>query len=387
VDFSENEDIQALRDLVRRFLEKEVPPELAAKWDQDDLIPREWLDKIGALGLCGLGVPEAYGGMGPDVLGIVASIEELARGSIALASLYTQNVCYGGLNISHSGTQEQKDRLLPRLCAGEIMFAYGLSEPDVGADLASVKTRAERRGDKIVVNGVKRWCTGAGMADYIYALVRTGDPEARYKNLSFLLIPTDSKGLSIQSIGVMGIRGVPTNDVVFDEVEVSLDNIIGGEAAWNAGWSILAGPALETEKLGVPALALGIAEAAMAEAWQYAQERQQFGGPISAIQSIRHMLADCKTKLAACRLMLYQAAWKIHVGQPSAVETSMAKLYVSDTCRDVVLVCQQVLGAYGYAHGFAMERYVRDILVMPIFGGSSAIQKNNIANLLKLPRK
>jgi alkylation response protein AidB-like acyl-CoA dehydrogenase len=185
----------------------------------------------------------------------------------------------------------------------------------------------------------------------------------------------------------MGVRGVPTNDVIFDNVEIPAENIIGGEAMWNQGWSILAGPALETEKLGVPALALGVAEAALAEAWQYAQERQQFGGPISAIQSIRHMLADAKTKLAACRLMLNLAAWKVHTGQPSAVETSMAKLYVADTTKEVVLSCQQVLGAYGYAHGFAMERYVRDILVMPIWGGSSAIQKNNIANLMRLPRK
>jgi alkylation response protein AidB-like acyl-CoA dehydrogenase len=387
LDFAENEDIQALRDLVRRFLEKEVPPELAAQWDRDDLISRDWLKKLGDLGLCALGVPEEYGGMGPDVLGSVVAIEELARRSIALASVYTQNVTYGGLNISHSGTPEQKDRLLPGLRDGEIMFAYGLSEPDVGADLASVTTRAELRGDTVVVNGAKRWCTGAGMADYIYALVRSGDPAERYKNLSFVLIPTDLPGITIQAIGVMGSRGVPTNDVIFEDVEVPAANIIGGPGKWNQGWSILAGPALETEKLGVPALALGVAEAAVAEAWQYAEERRQFGGPISGIQSIRHMLADARTRLQASRLMLYLAAWKVHVGQPSAVETSMAKLYVADTCRDVVLSCQQVMGAYGYAHGFAMERYVRDILVMPIFGGSSAIQKNNIANLLKLAKK
>jgi alkylation response protein AidB-like acyl-CoA dehydrogenase len=184
----------------------------------------------------------------------------------------------------------------------------------------------------------------------------------------------------------MGMRGTPTNDVILEDVEIPVENIVGGEDFWNRGWSVIAGPALEAEKLGVPALALGVAEAAVAEAWEYSQQRRQFGGPISAIQSIRHVLADAQTKLAACRLMLAQAAWKVHVGQPSAVETSMAKLYVADTARDIVLACQQVLGAYGYAHGFAMERHVRDILVMPIWGGSSAIQKNNIANLMRLPR-
>ena len=183
------------------------------------------------------------------------------------------------------------------------------------------------------------------------------------------------------------MRGIPTNDVILEDVEVPFANVIGGEASWNRGWSLLAGPTLEAEKLEVPALAVGLGEAALAEAWEYSQQRKQFGGPICAIQSIRHMLAEAQTKLAACRLMLQHAAWKVHEGEPSAVETSMAKLFVCDNVRDVVLTCQQVLGAYGYAHGFAMERYVRDALIMPIWGGSSAIQKNNIANLMRLPRE
>jgi alkylation response protein AidB-like acyl-CoA dehydrogenase len=224
------------------------------------------------------------------------------------------------------------------------------------------------------------------MADYIYMLVRTGDPEARYKNLSLLLVPTGVPGMTMQSVGTMGVRGLPTNDVILENVEISFDNVVGGEEGWNAGWKLLAGPTLEAEKLGVPALAIGLAEAAVEEAWQYSQERKQFGGPICKIQAVRHTLAEVQTKLSACRLMLQHAAWKVHRAEQSAVETSMAKLFVADTARDIVLTCQQVLGAYGYAHGFAMERYVRDVLVMPIWGGSSAIQKNNIANLMRLPR-
>jgi alkylation response protein AidB-like acyl-CoA dehydrogenase len=297
------------------------------------------------------------------------------------------NACYGSLNIAHVGTEEQKKRLLPALCAGDMLFAYGLSEPDTGADLASVKTRAERRGDKLIINGYKRWCSGAAMADYIYMLVRSGEPAARYKNLSIVLVSPQTPGITLQPIGTMGVRGIPTNDVILEDVEVPFDNVVGGEACWNQGWSLLAGPTLEAEKLEVPALAVGVAEAAVAEAWEYSQQRKQFGKRICGIQSIRHMLADAQTSLAACRLMLSNAALKVHRGEPSAVETSMAKLFVCDTARDIVLSCQQVLGAYGYAHGFAMERYVRDVLVMPIWGGSSAIQKNNIANLLRLPRE
>jgi alkylation response protein AidB-like acyl-CoA dehydrogenase len=387
VDLTESEQTVAVRDLLRRFIDKEVPPELAARWDEEDSIPREMLLRLAELGLCALTVPEEFGGLGRDVLSAVACIQELARRSMALASIYVQNVCYGSLNIAKSGTPEQKQRLLPGLARGEIIFAYGLSEPDVGADLASVKTRAERRGDKVIINGYKRWCTGAAMADYIYLLARSGEPEARHRNLSLILVPTKSQGITIQTIGTMGVRGVPTNDVILQDVEVSLENVVGGEESWNQGWSLITGPALEAEKLAVPSLALGIAEAALEEAWEYSQQRKQFGGPICTIQSIRHMLVDARTRLQACRHMLAHAAWKVHSDQPSAVEISMAKLFVADTTRDVVLSCQQVLGAYGYAHGFAMERYVRDILIMPIWGGSSAIQKNNIANLLRLPRK
>lgn len=387
MDFRECDDIAALRDLVGRFLDKEVSPQLAEQWDRDDAIPRDMLVRLAELGVCLLTVPEEHRGMGRDVISMVVTIVELAKRSTALAGLYIMNACYGSLNISMEGTHEQKLRFLPGLASGEIVFAYGLSEPDVGADLASVTTRAERRGDTLVINGTKRWCSGANFADYILMLVRSGDPNARYKNLSMVLVPTDAPGITMEIVEAMGVRGIPTNDVIFDNVEVSVANVLGGEARWNDGWSLLAGPALEIEKLETPALALGVAEAAVAEAWEYSQQRKQFGAPICTIQSIRHMLSDVQTKLQACRLMLMSAAWKVHESQPSAVDTSMAKLFVSDTARDIVLTCQQVLGAYGYTKGFAMERYVRDILVMPIWGGSSAIQKNNIANLMRLPRK
>lgn len=387
MDFSESEETEALRDLVVRFLEREVPPELAAKWDREDHIPREMIKRLAELGLTSLTVPEEYGGMGRDVIGIVTAIYLLAKRSPALAGLLIMNACYGSLNIAESGTQEQKERFLPGLCAGEILFAYGLSEPDVGADLASVQTRAEIRGGQVVINGYKRWCSGAAFSDYIFMLVRSGDPDARYRNLSVVLVPPDSPGITLEQIGTLGVHGIPTNDVILEDVAVPLDNIVGGEAMWNRGWELMAGPGLEVEKLETPALALGVAEAALDEAWQYAQERKQFGKAICAQQSIRHVLAEAQTKLQACRLMLQSAAWKVQQGLPSAVDTSMAKLFISDTAVEIVLECQKVLGAYGYAHGFAMERYVRDVLVMPIWGGSSAIQKNNIANFLRLPKQ
>jgi alkylation response protein AidB-like acyl-CoA dehydrogenase len=188
------------------------------------------------------------------------------------------------------------------------------------------------------------------------------------------------------STGTMGIRGIPTNDVVFEDVEVPVENILGGPEGWNKGWSQLAGPTLEVEKLSPSAMALGLGEAAVEAAWAYSQERSQFGIKICGHQAVRHTLADVQTRLQTCRLMLREAADLVNRGEPSAVQTSMTKLYLSETIRDIVVQCQQVLGAYGYSDEFDMERYVRDAMVLPIFGGSTAIQRNNIASLMRLPK-
>jgi alkylation response protein AidB-like acyl-CoA dehydrogenase len=388
MDLQESEDIVALRDSLRKFIAREFKPGDAKEWERNDLIPKEVSRKFGKLGICGLCVPEEYGGMGRQVIALTVVLDELARYSTALPGLYNMSAAYGGLNISESGTEEQKRRLLPGLLAGEILFAYGLSEPDIGADLADVKTRAERKGDRVIVNGSKRWTSGAGMSDYVYTLVRSGKPEERRKNLSFVLIPPTAKGVTLTQIEIMGSKGIPTNDMLMEDVEVPFENVIKGESGWNNAWSILAGPALEVEKLGPSAIALGLAEAAVAEAWTYSQQRVQGGKRICGHQAVRHVLSDVQTKLQACRLMMRHAATLVENHQPSAVATSMAKLFVTENAKEIVLACQQyVMGAYGYAEGFQMERLVRDILVMPIAGGSTAIQRNNIASLMKLPRE
>lgn len=386
MDFGEPEHITMLRDSVRKMLERHATREMTAKWDEEDRVPRSLMEHIAGLGVCGMTIPEEYGGLGRDILATMVTVEELSRRSMVIATLYLMNACYGSMNILASASEEQKQRLLPKLANGELLFAYGLSEPDVGSDLASVKTRAERKGDKVIINGYKRWCSGAESADYIYALVRSGDPEQRYKNLSLVLIPPTAEGVTLTHIPAMGARGLNTNDVTLDNVEVPFENVIGGEDGWNNGWTRLAGPALEVEKLEVAAMALGIAAQAVDDAWEYSQTRSQFGKRICSHQSIRHMLADAQTKLAAARLMLYRGCWYADNNLPCSVETSMAKMFVCETGLDIVLTCQKVMGAYGYARGFDMERHVRDMLLMPIIGGSTAIQKNNIANRMGLPK-
>ena len=286
--------------------------------------------------------------------------------------------CYAGMNLVECGSEEQKREFLPRVVDGSLLFAYGWTEPDTGADLASVTTRAERVDGVVRINGAKRFCSGAAISDYIYTLVRSGPEGARHKNLSLVMVPPQTPGVTISPIESLGMKGAATTDVVFDDVEVPIANVMGGEAGWNNGWSMIVGSGLDVEKLEVAAIGIGIARAALDDAWAYAFERQQFGKPISSFQSIQHKLADMKTQLHAARLVLYHAAWLVDNHRSAGVETSMAKLFATEVAKSVALECQTIFGAYGYVKDFDVERYVREALLLPIIGGSSAVQRNNI---------
>jgi alkylation response protein AidB-like acyl-CoA dehydrogenase len=389
MNFDETEQTSMLRQTLRRFLDKELPRERARELDQEARFCSKTFAKLCELGVTGLTVPVEYGGSGVDVLSAIVVIEELAKRGTSLAGPYIHCAFYGAMNLVENGSEAQKREYLPRLARGEILFAYGLSEPDVGGDLASVGVTGQlsEDGRNCIINGTKRWCTGARIADFIYTLVRSGPKEDRYKNLSLVLVPASAKGISIVDIDHLGLRYAATTDVIFDQVEVPLENVMGGPQAWNCGWPMLAGRSLDVERLEITAVALGIAAAAVDDAWQYAQERRQFGAPICGHQAVRNMLVEAKTKLAACRHMLYHAAWLATEGRDCSVESSMAKLFVADTAVEIVLSCQRVMGAYGCARDYDMERYVRDIVCMPIVGGSSNMQKNNIAGRLRLPFK
>ncbi|MCZ6845708.1 MAG: acyl-CoA/acyl-ACP dehydrogenase, partial [Alphaproteobacteria bacterium] len=339
--FHEAEHIVILRDTMRRFVENEMPRELAQAWDRDNHFPRDVFAKLCGLGVAGLTVPEEFGGAGRDITATMMVIEELSRRSMAVAVPYIMCACYGGMNIDEVGSPEQKKALLPKLAAGELLFSYGITEPDAGSDVASVRTTARRTGNggTVVINGAKRFCSGANVADYIYTVVKSDADAPRHQNLSLVLIPTGAPGITIELQNAMGMKGAATCDVTFEDVEVPAENIVGGEAGWNTGWQKIVGPGLDVEKIEVASMALGVAAAALDDAWDYAQERKQFGKPVSAFQSIRHMLADCKTKLQACRLMTYHAAWLLDQRKPASVETSMAKLFVCDTGKEIVLTC------------------------------------------------
>lgn len=387
MNFDLPEHIVLLQNTLRRFVSQHMPREAAAKWDSENHFPRDVFEKLGDLGLMGLTVPEEYGGAGRDILATLIVIEELSKRSLAVSVPYIMGACYAGMNVVECASERQKRELLPRIAAGKMIFAYGWTEPDVGADVASVRTTAVRDGQDIVINGAKRFCSGADICDYIYTLVRSDLVAGKSKSLSLVLIPPATPGVTVTRMEALGMKGAATTDVIFSDVCVPAANIVGEENGWNDGWRMISGSGLDVEKLEVAAISLGIATAAVEDAWAYAEDRRQFGHVISHYQSIRHKLADMRTQLHAARLMTYHAAWLANEGRRCGTETSMTKLFVTEAVKAIALECQTILGAYGYVKGFDTERYVRDALLMPIIGGSSAIQRNNIANWLGLARE
>jgi alkylation response protein AidB-like acyl-CoA dehydrogenase len=382
MSYSESEELMQLRASLRRFVAKEMPRRKAAEWDKANSFPREVFDKLATLGVMGLTVPEAYGGAGRDIVATMVVIEELSKRSLALSVPYVMCACYAGMNLDDCASEQQKAALLPKVVEGKMLFAYGWTEPDVGADVASVRTTAERVGDRLVINGQKRFCSGAEISDYIYTLVRTGAAEDRHRNLSFVLVPPTASGVTISRIDSLGMKGAATTDVLFDHVEVPAANLVGGESGWNQGWAMLTGAGLDIEKLEVAAISLGIAQAALDDAWAYAHQRSQFGKTIASYQSIQHKLAEMACRVHTARLAVYHAAQLANSHEPASMETSIAKLHATEVAKSVALECMTIHGAYGYVKDFDVERYVRDALLMPIIGGSSAIQMNNLYKAL-----
>src|SRR5262245_50255864 len=262
---AEPEHVGLLRETLRRFVAAEMPPERVRVWDREHRFPMELFRKLAGLGVCGLTIEPAYGGQGRDLVAAVAVIEELCRAGSFAAGPFIHCTFYGGMNISENGSEEQKRALLPRLARGELLFAYGLSEPDVGGDLASVTTTARRSADgrSVVLNGTKRWCTGARIADWVICLVRSDAEAARYQNLSLVLVPPTLPGVTIVDIDHLGLRYAATTDLILEDVTVPIENVLGGAEGWNRGWPMLAGPALDVEKLEITACAYGIAAAAV----------------------------------------------------------------------------------------------------------------------------
>jgi len=372
----DRETLNVLLDTVRRFVaERLIPHEPVVA--ESDVIPDAIIDEMRGLGLFGLSLPEAYGGLGLTMEEEVLVAFELARASPAFRSLIGTNNGIGAQGIVIDGTPEQKQRWLPRLASGEIVGAFALTEPGSGSDAASLATSARRDGDHYVLNGTKRFITNAPEAGLFTVMART-DPRVKgARGISAFVVERDTPGLSIgRPDRKMGQRGAHTADVHFDECRVPAQNLIGGREG--AGFRT-AMKVLDKGRLHIAAICTGAAERMLDDALRYAIERRQFGQAIAQFQLVQAMLADSRTEIYAARSMVLDAVRRRDDGEDVTVEASCCKLFASEMCGRVADRCVQIHGGAGYVSDHAIERFYRDVRLFRIYEGTSQIQQLVIA--------
>jgi alkylation response protein AidB-like acyl-CoA dehydrogenase len=380
VDFTLTEEQQLYRDSLRDFVRREIVP-VAREWEQSDRYPTEIIETMKGMGLFGLTVPEAYGGLEVDAVSFALTFEEISRGWMGVAGTIGSHSLSCWM-IAHHGTEEQKQHYLPRLATGELRTGIGLTEPEAGSDLQGISTRAVRDGDHYVIDGTKTWITNARHAGMLPILVKT-DPtaEPRHHGMSVLLVDTDTPGFSIsKDIPKLGYKGTESCELVLEGVRVPRSALLGGEEGRGLKQVL---SALETGRINIAARSVGIAQAAYDAAFTYSQQREAFGQPIGQFQAIQLKLADMVTELQAARLLTYWAAAKMDRGERADLESGMAKLFASEVAIKVSLEAMRIHGGYGYSKEFEVERLYRDAPLMAIGEGTNDILKTVIARSLQ----
>ncbi|WP_173918547.1 acyl-CoA dehydrogenase [Halobacillus sp. Marseille-Q1614] len=367
-----------LQKMVRDFAEKEVAPAVG-EMGKEDRFPVELVRRMGELGLMGIPIPEQYGGSEMDYTSYVMAIHEISKVSATLGVILSVHTSVGTNPILYFGTEEQKQKYIPKLASGEYLGAFALTEPSAGSDAGSLKTRAEKQGDHYFLNGEKIFITNGGAADTFIVFARTNREEKRAKGVSAFIIERDTPGFTIgKAEKKMGMHGSSTVSLSFDQCKVPASQLLGPEGE---GFKIALSN-LNTGRIGIAAQSLGIAEAALEHAVAYAKEREQFGRPIAQHQGISFKLADMATNVEAAKLLVYQAASLQGAGKPCGKEASIAKLFASQAAMDASIEAVQVHGGYGYTEDYAVERLFRDAKVCQIYEGTSEIQRIVISNHL-----
>lgn len=370
MNFSLTPEQEMIRTVVREFAEKEISP-LAAEIDETGEYPQELLEKIAAMGLFGMPFPKEYGGAGADYLSYTIATEEIAKACASTAMIIGGNASLTGYPIYQFGTEEQKKKYLVPLATGQKIGTFALTEPNAGSDAANQQTVAVLEGDEYVLNGTKIFISSGGLAE-IYVVMAMTDLSKGLKGISAFIVEKGSPGFSFgKKENKMGMRGSATTELVFQDVRVPRENLLGKEGE---GFKI-AMQALDGGRVGVGALSLGIAQAALDEASRYAKERTQFGKPIGSFQAVSFMLADMATEIEAARLLVYKAAWLKDNKKPYSTESAMAKLYASEAAMRCTLKAVQIHGGYGYMKEYKVERLMRDAKVTEIFEGTSEVQR------------
>ena len=376
--YSLTEEQLDFRTTIRQIVTERVAPR-AAEIDAKAEYPWDIRRLFAEHDLLGLPFPSEYGGTGTGTLMLNVAVEEVAR-ACASSALILMIQELGTLPIQLFGSEELKQRFLPRCASGEWSPAFALSEPEAGSDPGGMITRAERDGDEWVITGTKNWITNLGVADFYVVFAKTDPQAGRSRGISAFVVEADRPGFSIGKLEhKLGIKGSPTGQPIFDGVRVPAGNLVGEV---DRGMRVALGT-LDHSRLGVAAQAVGIAQGATDHAAAYARERRQFGRPIADFQGIQFKLADMETRTAAARELLYRACAKIDRHEPDAGKYSaMAKLFASDTAMAVTVDAVQVLGGYGYVTEYPVERYMRDAKITQIYEGTNEIQRLVVARAL-----
>jgi alkylation response protein AidB-like acyl-CoA dehydrogenase len=373
-----HEDEQAIVEMVRHFVDREVKP-VARELDHTDTYPEKLIEQMKRLGVFGLAIPEPWGESRVSTPCYALVTEELARGWMSLAGAMGGHTVVAKLILDY-GTQRQKDTYLPRMATGELRATMALTEPGGGSDLQAMRTSAVRVGDEYVINGSKTWITNARTAELI-ALLCKNDPAATpaHKGISILLVEK-GPGFSLsRDLPKLGYKGVESCEIAFDDFRVPASSLLG-EREGEGFAQMMRG--LEIGRIQVASRALGVGRAALEDALRYSQERESFGKPIWKHQSIGNYLADMVTKLTAARQLVLYASRRFDAGERSDMEAGMAKLFASETAMQIALDAIRIHGGYGYSTEFDVERYFRDAPLMIVGEGTNEIQRNVIARQL-----
>ena len=383
---------RAITEMVRQFTDEQILPN-AEHYDHEDEFPGPIVEQMKELGLFGVTIPEEYGGMGLDLTTYEMIVEELSRGWISISGVLNTHFI-GSYLLMKFGTEEQKQKNLPRMATGEIRAAFSLSEPELGSDVAAIKTSAKQLDDgRYEINGTKMWVTNGLRAGLVFVLVRTDQSaEPKYRGLTCFIAEKEPgvsentgeyAGLNVPpKIKKMGYKGVESTELVFDGYKLSADQILGGpDAGLNKGFGQMM-DALELGRVNVAARGVGMAQRALELALRYSQERRTFGKPIAQHQAIQFKLADMATQVEAARLLTRRAARMKDAGERSDIEAGMAKLFASEAARFCAEECLRIHGGYGYSKEYEIERIYRDAPLLLIGEGTSEIQRMVIGRKL-----
>lgn len=380
MEFGFTQDQNILRDSVRKFMRQECSREYARDCSRNYRFPHELYDKMIAQGYMGIPFPEKYGGAGLGPIELAIFLEEAGYVWYGAGTSYFCSVVLGAYNILLYGAEWQKEHFIPRMISGEIKFAFGLSEPNVGSDAAAVEVYAASSGDDFVVNGTKMFMTNAHVADYIVLVTRTNRDVKKHDGITVMLVDAKSPGITMTPLRQLGRTATHTNQVFFKDVRVPKRNAMG---AIDGGWNNLT-KGLGVERMSVAMMYAGTSQAIIDYATAYAKERKQFGQTISKFQAVQHKLVDMQVKADISRLLGYRVAWMLQEGMPCFKEMSIAKLHASEALFDIANQGVQVMGGWGMLEDYDMELHFRDSRIGMVGAGASEIQKGIIAKQMGL---